>query len=381
MDTKNRAGQYIHQPEGYKAFIPAPLPPNPPIEYDSELITLLSKADRALGRLDSVCDLVPNLDLFVHMYVRKEAVLSSQIEGTQSTFEEVIEYEAGINPKSLTGDMQENQNHILALEYGLKRIHDLPVSLRLIQEIHGKLMEGVRGGEKTPGEFRRSQNWIGPKGASLQEAAFIPPPVHAMNSALDDFERFLHRDDPIPPLVLCGIAHAQFETIHPFLDGNGRIGRLLITFLLCQQEILTRPLLYLSHYFKKHRQEYYERLMAIRENGDWENWLKFFLKGIAEVSLQATTKARKILNMIEQHNTAIQKTFTNSGNGFRLLESLLLSPVTYAKKVEELIGCSNATAHNILGQATRAGILKQISSGKRNRLYLYKPYMDLLRDD
>ncbi len=381
METKNRAGQYIRQPEGFKEFIPSPLPPKPPIQFDQELWTLLSKADRALGRLDSVCDLVPNPHRFVHMYARKEAVLSSQIEGTQSTLEEVIEYEANKNPRKKTRDMVENQNHIRALEYGLARLKDLPVSLRLICEIHGKLMKGVRGGDKTPGEFRRSQNWIGSEGATLENAKFIPPPVHEMDRALDNFERFLHSEEPLPPLIICGLAHAQFETIHPFLDGNGRVGRLLITFLLCQMEILTTPLLYLSHYFKKHKQAYYDHLMAVREDGDWERWLKFFLTGVAEVSLQATNKAKAILVMIEDHKNLIRDSFKNPEHGYLLLEYLLISLFIDAKSIEDSLGCSNATAQSVIQQACSVGILEQSTKGARNRVYRYKPYLDLLAED
>src|SRR5208283_1175431 len=280
------------------AFIPAPLPPDPPINIDSELSRLTSEADRALGRLDGVATVLPNPDLFVSMYVRQEAVLSSQIEGTQSTLEDVLQFEVDSKGREFPKDIREVVNYVGAMNYGLERLETLPLSLRLIREIHGKLLEGVRGSHRTPGEFRTSQNWIGPAGCILNEATFVPPPVPEMRDTLGSLEGFLH-DTSFPLLIQCGLVHAQFETIHPFLDGNGRVGRLLVTFLLCQKQALGRPLLYLSHYLKRHRAEYYDRLMAIRNLGDWEGWLKFFVRGIQEVTQEAAEKARRILGLRE----------------------------------------------------------------------------------
>lgn len=276
-----RAGQYIKQITGYSAFIPKPLPPDPSVNIDGELLTLLSEADQALGRLDGSADILPNPDLFVSMYVRKEAVLSSQIEGTQASLANVLEYEAGIRPRGLPGDVAETVNYIRAMNRGLARLEELPVCNRLLKEIHGVLLQGVRGNEKSPGEFRRSQNWIGPPGGNLATAFFVPPPPYEMEHAMGDLELYIHQDTQTPILLKCGMVHAQFETVHPFLDGNGRLGRLLITFLLCQQGVLKRPLLYLSAYFKQYRDEYYERLQEVRVSGDWERWLKFFLRGSA----------------------------------------------------------------------------------------------------
>ena len=233
-----RAGRFVKQMEGYNAFIPAPLPPDPPVAMDQELARLLSEADRALGRLDGVATVLPNPDLFVAMYVRHEAVLSSQIEGTQSSLDDVLQFEIDSAGKELPKDVEEVVNYVNAMNYGMERIAQLPLSLRLIREIHDELMDGDRGGDRTPGEFRRSQNWIGPQGCTLANATFVPPPVHEMKIALDNFEKFLH-DTSLPVLILCGLAHAQFETIHPFLDGNGRVGRLLITFLLCDERCFT----------------------------------------------------------------------------------------------------------------------------------------------
>jgi Fic family protein len=244
---------------------------------DEEMVSLLSRADCALGRLDGVTSVLPNPDLFVAMYVRHEAVLSSQIEGTQSTLEDVLEYEIEARANNQPKDVEEVVNHVRAMNYGLRRLRDFPLSLPLIKEIHAELMRDVRGSHREPGEFRRSQNWIGPEDSNLTAAIFVPPPPHEMLLALDNFEKFLHTAKPMPVLLHCGLAHAQFETIHPFLDGNGRVGRLLITFLLCQREILQAPLLYLSLYLKAHRAEYYDRLTAVRTDGNWEGWLKFFI--------------------------------------------------------------------------------------------------------
>ena len=253
----DRAGRYVRQIGGYRAFLPAPLPPEPPIRLSGELQSLLSRADLALGRLDGSIQTLPNPDLFVYMYVRKEAVLSSQIEGTQSSLQDLLSAEAQIFAAERPRDVDEVVNYVRAMNHGLARLKDLPVSVRLIREIHGELLAGVRGSHLTRGELRRSQNWIGPAGCTLNEAIFVPPPPQNVPEALGALERFLHEDKRLPLLIKIGLAHAQFETIHPFLDGNGRVGRLLITFLLCENGALRKPVLYLSHYFKRHRQQYY----------------------------------------------------------------------------------------------------------------------------
>jgi Fic family protein len=288
-----RAGMVMNTTRGYSAFIPAKLPPEPPIIIDSEMQKLLSLADRKLGRLDGITQILPNPELFVAMYVKKEAVLSAQIEGTQASLVDVLN-----TPSSETNDRAYNEvievvNYVNAMNWGLKELHTLPLSLRLIRNIHKILLEDVRGSNKNPGEFRKTQNWIGPQGCTLETATFIPPTVVEMEKAMSDLENYMYEDDDIPALIKIALIHAQFESIHPFLDGNGRMGRLLITFWLCQQEILSRPLLYLSYYFKQNRMEYYDRLMAVRIKGDWENWIKFFLRGIASVSDEATESAKK----------------------------------------------------------------------------------------
>ncbi|MEW5979978.1 MAG: Fic family protein [Acidobacteriota bacterium] len=373
-----RTGQYLKQAGGYKAFIPATLPPNPPVRTDSELTSLLSEADRSLGRLDGVTSVLPNPDLFVAMYVRQEAVLSSQIEGTQSTLEDVLQFEIDSRGQNLPKDVAEVVNYVKAMRFGLERLDALPLSLRLIREIHGVLLEDRRGSRRTPGEFRRTQNWIGPSGCSLTTATFVPPPVPEMNLALDNLERFLHDRDSYPLLLQCGLAHAQFETIHPFLDGNGRVGRLLITFLLCQRGALHRPLLYLSHYLKRHRTQYYDRLMAIRNDGDWEGWLKFFLRGVGEVSQDATSTARAILDLRNRHQQMIMENMgSNSGNGIRLLDYLLEQPLINVRMIEQRFQCVYVTAKKLVDQLVDLGLVREITGFRRNRRYRYEPYLSL----
>lgn len=342
---------------------------------------LLSTADRCLGRLDGVASTLPNPDFFVAMYVRYEAVLSSQIEDTQSTLEDILGFES--DPKAdHPRDVEEVVNYIAAMNYGLDRLREFPLSLRVLKEIHERLMRGVRGGHLEPGEFRRSQNWIGPRGCTLAQATFIPPPVADMQDALGQFELFLHRTAPMPVLIFCALAHAQFETIHPFLDGNGRVGRLLITFLLCQRGILRLPLLYLSHYLKQHRAEYYDRLMAIRTSGHWEQWVKFFLRGVAEVSNDATETARKILDLRENSRARIVEHIGNSVLALRLLDLLFLHPITNIKFVSEKLGCSYVKAAQLMESfASEPLALVQETTGfKRNRRYRFRPYLALFPD-
>jgi Fic family protein len=347
------------------------------LAIDAELTSLLSDADRAVGRLDGVASVLPNPDLFVAMYVRQEAVLSSQIEGTQSTLEDVLQFEIDARGQELPRDVEEVVNYVKAMNYGLARVKELPLSLRLIREIHAKLLEGVRGGHRTPGEFRTSQNWIGPAGCTLGQATFVPPPPHEMHGSLDNLEKFLHDATPYPVLVHCGLAHAQFETIHPFLDGNGRVGRLLITFLLCQRGVLQRPLLYLSHYLKAHRTEYYDRLMAVRNNGDWEGWLKFFLRGVWEVSTQATIKARAILGMRELHRRLLAERLPDNTYALPLLDQLFEQPITTVRLVEQRLQCVYVTASRLVNRFVELGVLQEITGYQRNRRYRYEPYLAL----
>ena len=378
----SRAGRYLRQPTGYRAFIPAPLPPNPPLRLNSELQNLLSQADRALGRLDGAVLTLPNADLFVFMYVRKEAVLSSQIEGTQSSLQDVLAAEAQLFDLDLPQDVDEVINYVRAMNHGLKRLPELPVSVRLIREIHAELMQGVRGGRLEPGELRRSQNWIGPAGCTLTTATFVPPPHEVVPEALSELERFLHNDDNLPPLLKTALAHVQFETIHPFLDGNGRVGRLLITFLLTERGIVHKPVLYLSHYFKQHRQTYYEHLQAVRDNGDWEAWLAFFLRGVIAVAAEATETARRILLLREQHRAAItDKLGRAAGNGHKVLEALFDRPIVMVSDVEKLTGTTYAAANNLVSRLVELGILHEMTGYARNRRFRYGPYIDLFSDE
>ena len=382
MVTSNRAGRYVEQLAGYKAFIPNPLPPNPDLLMDSEMWQLLSQADRALGRLDGSTDALPNPDLFVFMYVRKEAVLSSQIEGTQASLIDVLEFESQTLAPENPQDVAEVVNYVAAVNYGLDRLKNLPISLRLIREIHRELMREVRGSEREPGEFRRTQNWIGASGCSLGDATYVPPPPHEMIQALDNLEKFLHDPTPMPVLIKIGLAHAQFDTIHPFLDGNGRTGRLLITFLLCEQNILKRPLLYISYYFKKYRTEYYDRLQAVRDSGQWEGWLKFFLRGVYEVAQEASTTARRLVNLKEEHQQVLlDRMGRRAGNAITLLEKLYFRPIITVEQVQEIIQLSYPNANTLVKDICELGILQEITGQKRNRAFAYQPFLEIFKDD
>lgn len=379
--STSRAGRYVNQPTGYRAYEPAPLPPAPPIVLDGVLQRLLSAADLALGRLDGSVHTLPNPDLFVFMYVRREAVLSSQIEGTQSSLQDLLAAEAQLLDH-VPHDVDEVVNYVRAMNHGLARLPQLPVSVRLFREIHAELLQGTRGGRLQSGELRTSQNWIGPAGCTLATATFVPPPPHLVPEALGALELYLHRDDDLPPLIKIALAHVQFETIHPFLDGNGRIGRLLITFLLTEGGILQKPVLYLSHYFKQHRQEYYDRLQAVRDRGEWEAWLRFFLRGVVEVAAQSADTARRILQMREEHRLAITARFGRAaGNGHRVLESLFDRPIVSVADVQRLIGTTYMAASTTVSRLEEVGVLQEITGHARNRRFRYAPYIELFNGD
>jgi Fic family protein len=375
-----RVGQYVKQPTAYRAFIPKPLPPEPPVHFDSEMLALLSAADLALGRLDGVTQSpsMPNPDLFAAMYVRREAVLSSQIEGTQSTLEDVLRFELDPRGHEFPQDVEEVVNYVHAMNYGLERLASLPLSLRLIRDIHRELLEGVRGANKQPGEFRTSQNWIGPAGAPLSRATFVPPPPSLLMECLGDLEVFLH-DETLPPLIHCALVHAQFETIHPFLDGNGRVGRLLITFLLCHRGVLHRPMLYLSYYLRQHRSEYYDRLMDVRERGDWEGWIKFFLRGVAEVARESAETARAVLELREQHRRLLQDAGLGLV-GLRLLDLMFQRPMLNVQLVANGLEIAFRTANTLVRRLEDLGLLKESTGGRRNRRYRYEPYLRLFEE-
>ena len=370
------------QASGYLAYVPAPLPPDPAVVLDGEAIDLLSRADHALGKLDGIATLLPNPDLFVGMYVRKEALLSSQIEGIDSTLDEVIRFEQGEEPSEgkRLHDTGEVVNYVRALNYGIKRLAELPLSLRLIREIHAELMRGVRGEGQAPGEFRVTQNWIGARGANLANAMFVPPPVPEMKEALDNFEKFLHERRErahrahYPVIVECALVHAQFETIHPFLDGNGRLGRLLIALLLHERGVLSQPLLYISLYLKGNRLEYYDRLTAVRTNGDWEGWMKFFLRGAEQTGLEAVQTAKKVIAFRED---AVRTATGLGANELKLLEFLFGHPLTDIQTAQKQLGVSYNTAASAIARFEKANLLKETTGRQRNRIFRFAVYLDL----
>lgn len=377
-----RSGRYVSQPTGYRAFIPTPLPPSPPVAIAGRMQRLLSVADQALGRLDGAIQTLPDADLFVFMYVRKEAVLSSQIEGTQSSLNDVLAAEAEILTPGQGRDVDEVLNYVRALNLGVSLLPSLPVSVRLIRELHRELLTGVRGQERSPGELRTSQNWIGPGGAGLREATFVPPPPHEVGQALTDWERFVHAEDELPPLVKIGLAHAQFETIHPFLDGNGRVGRLLIGLLLSEREILHRPVLYLSHYFKRHRAAYYDALQSTRDSGDWEQWMEFFLRAVGSVAGEATSTARAIVDLRERHRRVITDELgRGAGSALRVLESLYARPIVSVAAVQAVTGTTFQAANHLVSRLEGLGIVQEITGNARNRRFRYESYVRLFAEE
>lgn len=378
METLNsRCGRTMKQATGYLAFVPKPLPPDPPLTFDMEMIRLLSEADLALGTLAGVASLLPNPNLFVAMYVKKEAVLSSQIEGIQCTLDEVLQHESGVDGGVQTKNIGEVVNYVMAMNHGIARLPGLPLSLRLIREIHGVLMEGVRGGTKAPGEFRRTQNWIGPSGCTLTTATFVPPPVPDMEAALSDLEKFLHNRDSLPLTIQCALVHVQFETIHPFLDGNGRVGRLLVALLLHERSALKQPLLYISLFLKRNRAEYYDRLMDVRQNGNWEGWVKFFLKGITQVAREAATTAQRIVEFRDQ---AMTKSRSLGKHEAALVNILFEHPIIDVRTAEHLLACSYVTASGAMANLEKEGYVVETTGQKRNKIYRFSGYLQLFDD-
>jgi Fic family protein len=382
MKRNLRAGRLETQQagnEGYSAFIPAQLPPSPAVVLDGELQSLLERASRALGRLDGISLLLPDPRLFLYMYVRKEAVLSSQIEGTQSSLSDLLLFENDEIPGVGIDDVREVSNYTAAMQYGLDRLRNgFPLSLRLIREIHGILMQNARGGDKTPGEFRRSQNWIG--GSRPGDARFVPPPPHELMASLDNLEKFLHAQNSVPLLVKAGLAHAQFETIHPFLDGNGRVGRLLMTFLLCAEGALTQPLLYLSLYLKEHRDEYYESLQQIRTEGDWEGWLRFYLRGVESVALQATSTARNIVQLFEADRQNLQGIGKGASSALRVHELLKERPILSIAATVRALKMTKPTAAAAMENLEKLNIVREESGRRRGRHFVYRRYIDVLNE-
>lgn len=379
--TAGRLCTYVNRSvagESYRCCIPPSLPPNPPLALDPDHYELMEQANRALGRLDGLTALLPDTSLFIYFYVRKEALLSSQIEGTQSSFSDLLLYESKEVPGVPIEDVQEVSNYVAAMTHGLKRLREgFPLSLRLMREIHGILLAKGRGADKTPGEFRRSQNWIG--GTRPGNAMFVPPPAEDVIKLMGDLEKFLHGEPvKMPVLIKAALAHVQFETIHPFLDGNGRLGRLLITFLLCAEKALSEPILYLSLYFKTHRQEYYEHLQRVRTEGDWEKWLRFFLTGVMQTAEQATDAARSILSLFGKDRAKIEKLGRPAGSALRVHEYLQSKPITSVPMATKKLGLTEPTIRASLAHLQKLGIVKEMTGRQRNRLFVYRRYLDIL---
>jgi len=378
--TSVRAGEYRPQTGGFAAFCPAEFPPGD-FGLDLSLASRLSAADRALGNLNGAAEILPDTDTFVFMYVRREAVLSSQIEGTEASLMDLLEWERQTERDERLVPAREISNYIRAMRHGLDELNRLPLSQRLIRSIHRVLMEGVRGGEthRTPGEFRRSQNWVG--GPGPQTATYVPPPVPQMQDSLNQYESFLHAESAVPPLIQVALAHAQFETIHPFLDGNERMGRLLITFQLASQGILREPVLYLSIFFKRNRREYYDRLQAVRDNGDWEGWVSFFLDGVAEVATEASATVRRILTLRDDTREQLTRDFgRRSGNALQVLHSLFTSPLISVRDAIEITDLSQPAANRLVNDLTEAGVLREITGRKRDRLFRFDSYLELFAE-
>ena len=366
--------------EEVRAFVPHPLPPHPPLELTGSRVRLMEQATLALGRLDSISLLLPDPDIFLYAYVRREALLSSQIEGTQSSLAELLLFELNDAPGAPVEDVVEVSNYVKALEHGLNRLREgFPLSNRLIREMHAVLLSRRRGSEKLPGEFRRTQNWIG--GTRPGNAHFAPPPPERVNDCMADLERFLHdRNSSYPAIVRAALAHVQFETIHPFLDGNGRIGRLLIAFILHHEGVLQRPLLYLSLYFKQHRQEYYRLLDLVRVEGDWEAWLDFFLEGVLHTAQNAVETAQRLVALFEDDAQAIQHTQRAASTALRVFHALCQRPILTLKQVCERTGLSFPAVSRGMQALLRLGIAREITGHKRRRMFAYDRYLAILNE-
>lgn len=361
-----------------QAFVPSPLPPLPPIEWTSELRRRFDEALLALGRLDGVSTLLPDTSLFLSLYVRKEAVLSSMIEGTQSSLSDLLLFELDQQPGIPLDDVREVSNYVAALDHGLRLLKaGLPLSLRLFREIHGVLLTKGRGSNQTPGEFRRSQNWIG--GTRPGNAAFVPPPAEAVLECMGKLELFLHdQPEPTPVLLKAALAHVQFETIHPFLDGNGRLGRLLITLLLCEKKVLREPMLYLSIYFKTHRQYYYELLNNVRQTGDWEAWLNFFAEAVIVTAGQAVETAQQLLGLAKQDRGKINGLGRAAASALQVHRALMEHPIATAGSLVKETGLTAATINKALGHLEHLGIVNELTAQKRNRLFSYAGYIEIM---
>ncbi|KTE20550.1 cell filamentation protein Fic [Sphingopyxis sp. H050] len=380
-EPNQRLGRFVETPvagEIVRAFVPPPLPPTPPIDVLA-LLDRLSLAERALGRLDGITMLLPRQELFLYMYVRKEAVLSSQIEGTQSTLTDLLRFETEAQAGQPIDDIREVSNYVDAMMYGLERLEVLPLSLRLVREMHERLLQSGRGGTKSPGEFRRSQNWIG--GTRPGNALFVPPPTTELDASLDALERFMHEDESrLPALIKAGLLHVQFETIHPFLDGNGRIGRLLVTLYLCVQGVLRKPLLYLSLYLKTHRADYYRLLQEVREHGAWEAWLDFFLTGVADTANQAFDAATRIVELLKTDRERITAESERAGSALRIHDLFQQNPYQTSNLLVDRTGLSAPTVNAALADLERLGIVEEVTGRRRGRVFGYRRYLAIVSE-
>lgn len=381
LNAERRTGHYVttaYGGETVRAYLPRPLPPEPPLKLD-RLWGLLEAASRALGRLDGITSILPEPPLFIYMYVRKEALLSSQIEGTQSSLSDILLFEHDEAPGVPLDDVLEVSNYVAAMYHGLKRLKEgFPLSLRLIREIHAILLRSGRGASQQPGEFRRSQNWVG--GTRPGNARFVPPPPDRLMECLDPFEKFLHERKDIPVLIRAALAHVQFETIHPFLDGNGRLGRLLITFLLCEEAVLSQPVLYLSLYLKNRRQDYYELLQRVREKGDWESWVDFFLQGVRDTAAQASGTAQRLISLFEADRAKVKKTGRLAASVLRVHGLLQKRPIISIIEAANELSLSPPAAAKYLQRLAELGIVKEITGKKRHRYYSYERYLKILNE-
>lgn len=372
--SPGKSGRLLNAPQGYLAFVPNPLPP--PVIIDMSLALALSKADAALSELSGLGGQLPNPHLLISPYIRREAVLSSRIEGTKASLSDLLidEIEDDNSRRSVNADIQEVRNYTYALEHGVALLPDLPLSLRLIREIHAKLMTGVRGDKATPGEFRRTQNWIGPAGSTPMTAAFVPPPVVEMHESLDEWEKFLHVRDVIPDLIQCAMMHVQFETIHPFLDGNGRVGRLLVTFFLLERKRLSQPLLYLSAFIDAHKNDYYDLLQRVRTHGDWIPWIRFFLQGVTETATAAGEQARELHRLREQYRALLR----GKPNALVLIDNLFINPYMTIGRAAKILGKTHPTARAAISAMEEAKILREMTGRQWGRFYVCQPVLDAL---
>lgn len=365
------SGRVVDLPQGYCAFVPAPLPPA--ITYDADLVRLLSRADAALSELSGLGRVLPNPHLLIAPWVRREAVLSSRIEGTRASLSDLLIDELA-EKRSADQDLLEVRNYVTALEYGIKRLESLPLSLRLTRELHERLMTGVRGDKATPGEFRKSQNWIGPTGSTPASAAYVPPPVNELSACLDNWEKFLHQRDTMPDLVQCALMHEQFEAIHPFLDGNGRVGRLLITLFLMERKRLSQPLLYLSDYIDAHRQDYYDLLQRVRTHADWIGWIRFFITGVTEIAQQASERSSKLLDLREQYRERVR----DKPRAAALIDELFINPYITVARAQAVLEVSNPTARAAVELLMERKIVAPLNDNKWRRMYVSRPVLEAI---